>query len=147
MNKFLFDLEPPDYEADFLQFWVFYPKGFRRDGSGILQGAKGDAAKAWKGLTAKQKRRALEAVKLLKRGEWIPHAGKFLRQKYYDSLLENVAVQVAKKHARKVAMKAIDGKEYEKWIKEQSRASLETFLKQFPQYKWLVKKLRPELGF
>ncbi len=51
------------------------------------------------------------------------------------------------RHLEKTAAKVADGKDLEPWIMEQSRASLETFLKRFPQYKWLMKKLRPELGF
>ncbi len=135
MNKCLF--EP---------FWKLYPKGARRDGYGLIQGGKDNARKAWAGLSEKQRERAMWAVKLVKKEEFTPHAGKWLRQGYYESLLEN-AEAATRKRLRKVSTKETDGKDYEPWIKEQSRASLETFLKRYPQYEWLVKKLRPELGF
>ena len=136
MNKYLF--EP---------FWELYPKGARRDGRGLIQGGKDNARKAWAGLSERQHERAMWAVTLIKKDEFTPHAGKWLRQGYYESLLENAEAATRKKLTRKTAKKTTDGKDYEPWIKEQSRVSLETFLKQFPQYKWLVKKLRPELGF
>ena len=136
MNKYLF--EP---------FWKRYPKGFRRDGHGCIQGGKDNAEKAWNGLTVAKQKRAVQAVTLIKKDKFVPHAGKWLRQNYYDPLLENAAAVRTKKSLRKASMKQIDGKEYEPWILEQSHASLVIFLKQYPQYGWLVKKLRPELEF
>jgi hypothetical protein len=130
----------------FEPFWKLYPKGSRRDGRGLIQGGKDNARKAWAGLSEKQHERAMWAVTLIKKDEFTPHAGKWLRQGYYESLLENAEAQNYKKK-RKAAIKPTGGKDYEPWIMEQSRVSLETFLKRFPQYKWLVKKLRPELGF
>ncbi len=132
---------------DFESFWELYPKGSRREGHGLIQGGKDNARKAWAGLRRDQQERAMWAVKLIRPDEFTPHAGKWLRQGYYESLLENAELETAKKLARKTAAKVADGKDLEPWIMEQSRASLETFLKRFPQYKWLMKKLRPELGF
>ena len=132
---------------DFEDFWKLYPKGSRRDGRGLIQGGKDNARKAWAGLRRDQQERAMWAVKLIRPDEFTAHAGKWLRQGYYESLLENAEATTKKKLKRVAAKQSTDGKDYEPWIKEQSRVSLETFLKRFPQYKWLVKKLRPELGF
>ena len=136
MNKYLFD-----------DFWGIYPKGARRDGRGLIQGGKENARKAWAGLSNLQRERAMWGVRLIKKDEFTPHAGKWLRQGYYESLLENAEIEKSKKQRRTVDKKSTDGKDYVLWINEQSRASLETFLKRYPHYKWLVKKLRPELGF
>ena len=133
MNKYQF--EP---------FWKLYPKGSRRDGRGLIQGGKDNARKAWAGLRRDQQERAMWGVKLIKKDEFTPHAGKWLRQGYYESLLENAEAAVAKKR-QPTNIKKSGGEE--PWIKEQSRASLETYLKRFPHMKWLVQKIRPELGF
>ncbi len=136
MNKYPFE-----------DFWPLYPKGFRREGRGCIQGGKDNARKAWAGLSQTQRERVMWAVKLIKQDEFTPHAGKWLRQGYYESLLENAEAATMKKLTRKKATKTTDGKDYEPWIMEQSQDSLETFLKRFPQLRWLVKKLRPELEF
>lgn len=137
-NKFCFDFGP---------FWKLYPKGSRRDGRGLIQGGKDNARKAWAGLSQKQRERAMWAVTLIKKDEFTPHAGKWLRQGYYESLLENAEAAKSKKRRRTVDKQSTGGKEYEPWIMEQSRVSLETYLRQMPHMRWLVKKLRPELGF
>ncbi len=136
MNKYQFE-----------DFWKIYPKGSRRDGHGLIQGGKDNARKAWAGLSNKQCERAIWAVKLIKKDEFTPHAGKWLRQGYYESLLENAEAKATRKQTRKIARKTTKGKDYEPWIMEQSHVSLEEFLRQMPHMKWLVKKLRPELGF
>ena len=132
---------------EFEPFWQLYPKGSRRDGRGLIQGGKDNARKAWAGLRRDQRERAMWAVGLIKKDEFTPHAGKWLRQGYYESLLENAEAEKVKKVRQTVVKQSTGGKDYEPWIKEQSQASLETFLQRYPQYKWLVKKLRPELGF
>lgn len=136
MNKYLF--EP---------FWKLYPKGYRTGKHGCIQGGVENARNAWAKLRPDQRERAMKAVVLIQKDAFVPHAGKWLRQNYYDPLLENAEAEKSKKVRRTVVKHSAEGKDYEPWIMEQSHASLETFLKQFPQFKWLVKKLRPELGF
>ena len=136
MNKNLFE-----------DFWRLYPKGFRREGRGCLQGGKDNAKRAWVGLSKEKKQRAMQAVVLVKKDEFVPHAGKWLRQNYYDSLLENTAHKKSSKVNVLERERKKQGEDYTKWIMEQSHASLEDFMVQMPHLKWLVKKLRPELGF
>lgn len=135
------------YTNQFEQFWKLYPKGYRRDGRGCLQGGKGNAARAWAGLTKREKERALRAVVLLKKDEFVPHAGKWIRQNYYDPLLENELQKRTLNRSGQDKAKKSQGEDYTKWIKEQSRSSLEAFIAQMPHMKWLVEKLRPELEF
>lgn len=128
----------------FKEFWKLYPKGYRNGRHGCIQGGMDNAESAWAKLRPDQRERAMKAVVLIQKDAFVPHAGKWLRQNYYDPLLEN---EQSKRKKSVYHSTDKQSKGYEPWIMEQSRASLETFLKQMPQMEWLVKKLRPELGF
>ncbi len=81
------------------------------------------------------------------RSEWVEspaHFQTWLNQRRW--LREHPQIKL-RSSTRKENRKLADAEDYTQWIKEQSRASLETCLQQMPHLKWLVKKLRPELGF
>lgn len=142
-------MERRKYDDDFEQFWKKYPKGRRKDGHGLLQGGKDNAQKAWDGLSAKKQQKALRAVVLETKHQYLPHAGKWLRDGYYKSLLEleeyERETRRAKDDAYHQQQRTEARKEYTLWIMEQTEESLKKFMKEWPNLEWLVRELRAEI--
>lgn len=142
-------MEKRRYDDDFGVFWKLYPKGYRKDGYGLLQGGKDNAMKAWNGLSVEQRKRATQAVVLVKKGEFVPHAGKWLRQNYYDSLLEIESWEKESKQKKETAYRQekerVARKEWTEWINQKDFDYLLEFIKTNPHLEWLVRELRPEI--
>ncbi len=133
------------YTQQFEQFWKLYPKGCRNDGCGSLQGGKKDAYRAWLGLDAQEKKDAREAVAILKKHQYLPHASRWLRSGMYEAVLENVVVAKTSEFRQKTAWHTKARDDYSRWIKEQDEDTLSAWMGKNPHLVWLVKELRPEM--
>ena len=146
MKGLLFDMPGFAYTKEFEEFWKKYPGRANKRGR-IVKHDKSGALSQWKALSPDDKAAALNGVELISQEGLPPDARRYLLNKLWEN--EDVTDAVRKKMAqnRTTTQKEKEGTDYAPWIMEQSHASLETFLQRMPHLTWLVKKLRPELGF
>lgn len=131
----------------FEQFWALYPKGYREDGKGSVQGSKKRAAARWRGLTNQEQGQAMRAVTHLKKHKYLTQAEGWLNQGLFETVLENESVKVTpKKQEQSWREKKIVEYSENQWFMGASKEELEPWMGQNPHLVWLVKELRPEIG-
>ncbi len=130
------------YTEQFEKFWKLYPgrtNGFGR----IIKQDKSGAFLEWCKMNTDERKLAMSVRP--EQGKYTPDARKWLKHKRWED--EDVTDQnkgrIAKLKLEKEKEKM--RKEYTSWIMEKTPEYLLDFLEQYPNYKWLIKELKPEI--
>ncbi len=77
-----------EYGAQFIQFWIDYPKRWIKSSNRYVKIGKHDAWLEWQRLTAQERELSAAAVKREKQGEFVPDAHRWLKHKRFNDFSE-----------------------------------------------------------
>ena len=128
------------YTKEFEVFWKLYP-GRTRHGR-IRKQDKLGAFVEWCKMTATEHKLAMTGHP--EQGEFTPDARKWLKWKRWQD--EDVTDKVRAERNRAQVMKQRNQHPDDTgWILEQTPDKLRALIKQWPQYAWRIKKVRPDI--
>lgn len=130
-----------EYTSEFEIFWKKYPRGEE----------KPQAFDEWQKLNPDETLREtlLKAIEQQKRKgclsdpRYAPYARRWLSKSRWTD--EGINSTHESEETRLARVRAKQRKDYTKWVNEQTPDKLHGFLKEYRNYEWLVRELRPEI--